>query len=60
MATPYVAGAAALLFAHRPDWTSDQVKERLRTTAAPVPGMGKQKWTREYGAGLLDLRKAVP
>lgn len=60
MATPHVAGAAALIVARRPRWTSDQVKERLRGTAATLPGMGRQAWTLEYGAGLLDVRKAVP
>jgi subtilisin family serine protease len=59
MATPHAAGAAALLVARRPSWTSDQVKERLRTSAARIRAMGSNEWTREYGAGLLDVRKAV-
>lgn len=36
MATPYVAGLAALLLEEHPDWTPERVKAALVTTALPV------------------------
>ncbi|HZY02699.1 MAG TPA: S8 family serine peptidase [Anaeromyxobacteraceae bacterium] len=59
MATPHVAGAAALVLARNPAWTAKQVKERLRATAAKVAGMRGRAWTPSYGDGLLDLEKAL-
>ncbi|MFC7109603.1 S8 family serine peptidase [Nonomuraea rubra] len=37
MATPHVAGAAALLAAQHPDWTGAQLKDALVSTAKPTP-----------------------
>lgn len=38
MASPLVAGVAALVLGNNPTWTSAQVKDRLLKTAAPLPG----------------------
>jgi serine protease AprX len=38
-AAPVVAAAAAMLLAQHPDWTPDQVKGALMTTATPEPGV---------------------
>jgi subtilisin family serine protease len=38
VSTPIVAGAAALLWAEHPDWTMQQVRTRLLTTATPLAG----------------------
>ena len=43
MATPHVAGAAALLFSHRPSLTVDQAKAILLSTGDPVPSLGTGK-----------------
>ncbi|OLF04836.1 hypothetical protein BLA60_38985 [Actinophytocola xinjiangensis] len=56
MATPHVAGAAALLLQRHPDWTWREVKNTLMTTADaqvafPAPNA--------EGAGVLDLTDAV-
>lgn len=53
MATPYVAGVAALLWSKHADWTVDQVKERLITTAEKL---GSKEL---FGNGLVDPQKAM-
>jgi subtilisin family serine protease len=55
MATPHVAGAAALLADAHPDWKGTQFKEALMASASPNP---------EYdvfaqGAGVLNVAKAL-
>ncbi len=47
---PQVAGAAAVLLQEHPDWTPDQVKWVLQSTARPVAGSA---------AGSLDLAAAT-
>ncbi len=54
MATPQVAGAAALLLEAHPAWTPDDVREALMNTAVPL---GEDVWTE--GAGRIDVRAAV-
>ncbi len=54
MATPYVAGAAAVLLQQYPQWTAGQVKADLMASAAPNPSAtGYQQ-----GAGQVDLARA--
>jgi subtilisin family serine protease len=55
MATPHVAGAAALLAQVHPDWTWDQLKDALVSTAEPGVDYG----TFQGGAGRLDAARAV-
>jgi subtilisin family serine protease len=62
MATPHVAGAAALLRQRHPAWTVAQVKSALEQTGARVLGSGAAGGaevapTRE-GGGRIDLVKA--
>jgi subtilisin family serine protease len=61
MATPYVAGAAALLYAGRDKSRAAgaAIIKRLRSTARKLPGMKKKAFTREYGSGLLDISAAL-
>ncbi|GGU41758.1 S8 family serine peptidase [Lentzea flava] len=54
MATPHVAGAAALLAQQHPDWTAQTLKNALVTSAVDV-GM---PWY-EQGAGRLDVARAI-
>lgn len=54
MATPHVAGAAAILLQQHPELSGDALKNILVTTAKDV-GL---RWY-EQGAGLLDIAKAV-
>lgn len=48
--TPHVAGAAALVWAAHPDWTNDQVRQALESTAQDVGAAGKDAKT---GFGLV-------
>ena len=51
MATPHVAGAAALLAQQHPDWTGQQIKATLTGSAAPTPGASAF----DQGAGRIDV-----
>ncbi|WP_245687135.1 S8 family peptidase [Streptacidiphilus griseoplanus] len=55
MATPHVAGAAALLAAAHPGWTGPQLKEALVSSAKPTP----QYSPYQAGSGRLDALAAV-
>ncbi|MEU9287408.1 S8 family serine peptidase [Streptomyces sp. NPDC048275] len=55
MATPHVAGAAALLAQQHPDWGPQQLKDALTSTSHTVPGT---KVT-EQGGGRIDLATAM-
>ncbi|MEV0390623.1 S8 family serine peptidase [Nonomuraea sp. NPDC050643] len=54
MATPHVAGAAALLAGQHPDWTNTQLKAAL-TSSAHGDGRGSY----EQGAGRVDVARAI-
>jgi serine protease len=60
MATPHVAGAAALLYAAKRDITPDEVLAALQTTAQPFPSAAARPCdTATCGAGILDAGAAV-
>ncbi|MFE2552831.1 S8 family serine peptidase [Streptomyces sp. NPDC059355] len=55
MATPHVAGAAAIVKQRHPDWTGQQVKAALVGSAdSGVPGD-----VRQTGGGRLDVKAAI-
>ncbi|TRV74910.1 S8 family serine peptidase [Streptomyces sp. 130] len=56
MASPYVAGAAALLLQHDPRLTPAAVKVSLMNTARPMPGEAS---VFDSGAGAIDPYAAV-
>ncbi len=59
MATPAVAGAAALLKQQHPDWTVPEIKSALVLTGDPVHGAtGLEVPTTREGGGLIDVPKA--
>ncbi|WP_404449597.1 S8 family peptidase [Sutcliffiella horikoshii] len=53
MASPHVAGAAALLLAQNPNLTNVEVRERLRSTATNLGS------TFNYGYGVINLEAAL-
>jgi subtilisin family serine protease len=55
MATPHVAGAAAIVAAQHPAWKADDIKAALMNSASPNPSLTVY----EQGAGRLDVRRAV-
>jgi subtilisin family serine protease len=55
MATPHVAGTAALVAAAHPDWTAQQIKEAIVSTAVPTPAYTAY----EAGSGRIDAAAAV-
>ncbi|MFE3269336.1 S8 family serine peptidase [Streptomyces sp. NPDC059215] len=55
MATPHVAGAAALLAQKHPDWTGRQLKDALVGTTAST----RQSSPYQGGSGRLDIAAAV-
>ncbi|MFB7353330.1 S8 family peptidase [Streptomyces gardneri] len=55
MATPHVAGAAAIVKQRHPDWTAQQIKAALVSSAeSDLPGD-----VREVGGGRLDVKAAI-
>ncbi|MGD6803427.1 S8 family serine peptidase [Rossellomorea vietnamensis] len=56
MASPVVAGVAALILANEPGLTNDQVAQRLYDTADDLGVSGKDSF---YGNGRVNARKAV-
>lgn len=55
MATPHVAGAAAILAAKNPTWKGEDIKAALMNSAKPNPSLSAY----EQGAGRLDVGRAV-
>ncbi|MFI5730231.1 S8 family serine peptidase [Kribbella sp. NPDC051587] len=55
MATPHVAGAAAILAQRHPDWTGSQLKAALTATAVPTKGVRPD----QQGLGRIDIPKAL-
>ncbi|MFD9004206.1 S8 family serine peptidase [Streptomyces sp. NPDC059582] len=55
MATPHVAGAAAILFQQHPDWTAEQVKRQLVQSATGA----KERGAYTQGSGRVDIARAV-
>ncbi|GGO82636.1 S8 family peptidase [Nonomuraea cavernae] len=55
MATPHVAGAAAVLAQRHPEWKPGQLKDALVSTAKTVAGQTPY----EQGGGRLDVARAV-
>ena len=56
MASPHVAGTAALVIAANPSWSNDQVRSQLQTTADDLGDAGLDP---QYGYGLVDADEAA-
>ncbi len=58
MSTPLVAGAAALLRAAHPAWTTRDIVDQLAATATPIVGASDAQRNR-LGAGMLNAAAAL-
>ena len=60
MASPHVAGAAAVLMERHPTWTVQQIKSALESTGDPVhsPGTSNEVPATREGGGRIDLARA--
>jgi subtilisin family serine protease len=60
MASPHVAGAAAVLRQRHPTWTVEQIKSALESTGDPVHpgGAGGEVSVLREGGGRIDLPRA--
>ncbi|GAA3671707.1 S8 family serine peptidase [Nonomuraea antimicrobica] len=54
MAAPHVAAAAAIVRQQHPDWTAQQIRDALTSTATP-----NEEFAWVQGAGLADVGRAV-
>src|SRR6185436_1761042 len=64
MASPHVAGAAALFLQAHPRTKARDVRARLQNSADPIkwaiaPGLGFLEHTARQGAGMLDIDDAI-
>jgi subtilisin family serine protease len=55
MATPHVAGAAAILAGRHPDWSARQLKDALMSTTRTAP----DQTVYEQGTGRVDVARSV-
>jgi subtilisin family serine protease len=55
MASPHVAGAAALVLSHRPTLTPVELKNVLMNAATPLPGLSGKVWT----GGMLNVHSGL-
>ncbi|MFF9570795.1 S8 family serine peptidase [Streptomyces sp. NPDC014685] len=55
MATPHVAGAAAILAGRHPDWNGRQLKDALMSTTRTAP----DRTVYEQGTGRVDVARSV-
>ena len=56
MATPHVAGVAAVIWSHGSGWTNQQVRDALAATAEDLGPAGRDN---AYGFGLIRARAAL-
>ncbi len=56
MASPHVAGTAALVWAAHPTWANFEVRQKMRTTA---DDLGQAGLDTKYGYGLVDTDEAA-
>ncbi len=58
MASPLVAGLAALVKTKNPDMTVDQLREQIRTTSDPIDALNS-RYADSLGAGRVNALKAL-
>jgi len=58
-AAPMVSGAAAVIKAIQPSWGPDEIYYALLSTVQHTPGQDEAVYSQLFGAGLLQVDKAV-
>ncbi len=58
MASPYVAGTAALMLSHEPKLTAAQICGVLRRTAYPLP-LRTYEWQNDAGFGKIQIERCI-
>lgn len=56
MASPHVAGLAGLLVGQNPDWSNDQVRDRMGNCSDDLGDSGRDD---SFGFGRIDLERAL-
>lgn len=56
MATPHVAGVAALIWTHNTSWTAAQIRDAMVSTAEDLGANGRDNF---YGYGLVQAQAAL-
>ncbi len=56
VATPFVSAATAMLVSQNINYTNDEIKQILKSTAQDL---GKSGWDIKYGAGKLNILKSL-
>jgi len=56
MASPHVAGLAALIWSQNPSWTNQEVRAQIRNTAQDL---GSSGWDSKFGYGRIDADAAL-
>ncbi|MCB0163934.1 MAG: peptidase S8 [Anaerolineae bacterium] len=56
MASPHVAGLAALIWSQNSDWTNQEVRAQIRNTAQDL---GSSGWDSQFGYGRIDAEAAL-
>lgn len=56
MASPHVAGVAALIKSRHPDWSADEIRQALTATAEDLGSAGPDE---DYGYGLVNAAAAL-
>jgi hypothetical protein len=58
-AAPFVSGTAALLKSIHPEWGPKQIYDAILSTVQHTPGQNEENYANYFGAGLLQIDKAV-
>jgi hypothetical protein len=56
MASPHVAGVAALIWSYNPEWTNTEIREAMNATALDLGEEGRDEF---YGYGLVQAKDAL-
>lgn len=59
MASPMVAGLAALVRAQHPSWSPQQIMAQIRSSARDIYASNNARYINRLGGGMIDAQKAL-